>query len=124
MGRIFIVANALLLLAFLFSVIVQYNDPDPVRWMLMYGAAALACVLAFLRRERWWSVAPVGVVALLWALSLTPGVVGRVPFLQMFSAWEMQNEGVELSREMYGLLIIFVWMTVLAARAWRRGRVR
>ena len=28
---------------FVLSVLVQYNDPDPGRWVLMYGAAALIC---------------------------------------------------------------------------------
>lgn len=122
MGRPFEIANAVMLLAFAFSAVVQFNDPDPLRWVLMYGAAALACTLTFLRRERWWSVAPVGVISLLWALALVPGVVGRVPFMQMFSAWEMQNAGIEESRELYGLLIVTAWLAVLAVRAWRRGR--
>ena len=37
--------NALALAAFLFSVAVQFNDPDPLRWVAVYGAAAIVCLL-------------------------------------------------------------------------------
>ena len=122
MSTAFKVANGIMLLMFIFGAIVQFNDPDPWRWFLIYAAAAIVCILAYLRRERFWSVAIVGVVALLWGLSLSPGVVGRVPFMEMFSAWEMKDVGVEESREMYGLYIIAVWMFVVAVRDWRRKR--
>ena len=44
------VADALFLLMFVFSVVVQVNDPDPLAWMAMYGAAAIACLLSLLGR--------------------------------------------------------------------------
>ena len=122
MSPAFKIVNGIMLAMFIFGAVVQFNDPDPWRWALMYAAAAIVCVLAYLRRERWWSVAIVGVVALLWGLSFSPRVVGRVPFLEMFSAWEMKDVGVEESREMYGLYIIAVWMLVVAVRAWRRQK--
>jgi hypothetical protein len=122
MSPAFKVINGIMLLMFIFSAVVQFNDPDPVRWVLIYLAAAVVCVLAFLRRERWWSVAILGVFALVWGIALAPGVVGRVPFLEMFSAWEMKDIGVEESREMYGLYIIAAWMAVVAVRDWRRKR--
>jgi hypothetical protein len=31
---------------FLVAAAVQYNDPDPLRWMAIYGLAGLACLLA------------------------------------------------------------------------------
>jgi glucan phosphoethanolaminetransferase (alkaline phosphatase superfamily) len=110
-------ANGLMLLMFAFSVVVQVNDPDPVRWMLIYGAAALASLLAFRRGLRWWFPALIGVVALVWSASIAPRVLGQVPFRDMFAAFEMKNEGVEESREMYGLLLLGLWMVVLAARS-------
>ncbi|MDQ3996935.1 MAG: hypothetical protein M3303_07940 [Gemmatimonadota bacterium] len=57
-----------------------------------------------------------GAVALAWALTLAPRVVGGVPFREMFGALEMRTVGLEESREMYGLLIIAAWMAVLALR--------
>lgn len=114
------VVDALFLVMFLFSVIVQVNDPDPVAWMAIYGLAVFACALSLLGRLRAWVPALVGALALLWAINIAPRVVGRVPFLEMFGAFEMKDVGVEESREMYGLVLIAVWMAVLFLRL-RRG---
>ncbi len=43
--------NAPLSLYFLFAAAVQYNDPDPVHWMLLYLASAVTCILALLKRD-------------------------------------------------------------------------
>ena len=112
--KLWIAANILMLLMFLFSVAVQYNDPDPYVWMPVYGAAALMCGLELRGRLKWWYPTLVAVGTLVWAATIAPHVLGQVPFLDMFSAWEMKNTGIEESREMYGLLIVTVWMIVLA----------
>jgi hypothetical protein len=112
-------ANGLMLLLFLFSVSVQFNDPDPVRWVVIYGLAAAATGLELAGRATWWLSAPVGVVALLWAFTFIPRVGGRVPLPEMFSAWEMKNLEIEESREMYGLAIVAVWMAALTFANWR-----
>ena len=111
--------NAAMALLFLFGAVVQYNDPDPLRWMAMYVAAAVACALAMAKRLRWWFAAMIGAVALVWAASLAPAAFPNVRIPEMFAAWEMANERVEEGREMYGLLIIAIYMTVLVAA--RRG---
>lgn len=33
-------------LLFLVSAVLQYNDPDPFRWILVYGLAAAVCLLS------------------------------------------------------------------------------
>lgn len=122
MKRLWQVANALFLLMFILSVVVQYNDPDPIRWMLIYAAAAIVCLLSLTGRAPRLAALIVGAVALVWALTIVPRVVGRVNPAEMFSAWEMKNLGVEESREMYGLLLIAVWMSVIAIRAARSAQ--
>ncbi len=112
-----------MLLLFALGAAVQVNDPDPIRWFAVYALAAAACLLSLLRRLHWAFPALLGAAALAWAATIAPRVVGRVPFGDMFAAWEMRNAGVEESREMYGLLIIAAWMAVLALRA-RRGSAR
>ena len=109
-----------MLLLFTFGAAVQLTDPDPLRWIAVYALAAAACLLSLLCRLHWALPALLGAVALAWAATLAPRVVGRVPFRDMFGAFEMRNVGVEESREMYGLLIIAAWMAVLALRH-RRG---
>lgn len=103
--------------AFVMSVIVQYNDPDPMMWVLMYGAAALACFLMIKDVLQWWIYALVGTVALIWAGFLSRYVIGQVAFFDMFEAYEMKSLAVEQAREMGGLLIIALWMAVLAIRS-------
>ena len=106
-------ANWVMTAAFLFSVAVQYNDPDPIRWMLVYGLAALACVLQLRKRLVWYFPAALGAAALGWAASIAPRVIGKTTFGAMFQSWHMISEVVEEAREMGGLLIVAAWMGVL-----------
>ena len=115
-------ANAMAAMAFVFSVLVQFNDPDPLRWVVIYTLAVVACVMEFLGRGHWSVPAATGVIAGAWALSLSPEVLGRVPFVSMFGDWEMHDVGIELSREMYGLFAIMIWMAALVIAGGRRGR--
>lgn len=118
-GPLWRVADAIFLLLFAFSVVVQVNDPDPLRWIAIYGAAAIACLVG--KQLHWTVPVAIGLVALAWAVTIAPNVLGRVPFREMFQEFEMKNRGVEESREMYGLLLIAFWMAVLGHRAfWRR----
>ena len=120
--RIWRVADGLFFLMFLLSVIVQFNDPDPIRWAAIYGAAALVCLLSLIGRVTKWQPLVVGAIALVWALTIAPRVIGRVDPKSMFSAWEMKSEGIEESREMYGLLIVSFWMALVAVRAERSAK--
>ena len=110
-------ADVLFLLMFAFSVVVQLNDPDPLPWMLVYGAAALACLLSLLGKLPWQLAVVTGIIALAWAASIAPRVIGQVPFMDMFAEFEMKDIGVEESREMYGLILIGGWMSILGHRA-------
>lgn len=111
------ILTALMALYFLCAVGVQYNDPDPLRWMAIYGAAALACVLALVRRLRRWVPVGVALVAAVWAATLAPGVIGHVAPRDLFAEAGMLTPVVEEAREMLGLIIVAVWMIVLAATA-------
>jgi Transmembrane family 220, helix len=120
----FKVANSVMLAAFIFSVVVQYNDPDPIRWMLIYGLAALACILMLLGRLRWYLPAAVGATAIGWAASLAPDVIDKTTFGEMFQSFHMINTVVEEAREMGGLLIVAAWMGVLVVVSKRKGAER
>ena len=113
------VANFLMVAAFLFSVVVQYNDPDPIQWMLIYGLAAAACILSLKSRLPWKVPALIGVVALVWAATIAPDVIGKTTFAEMFQSFHMINEVVEESREMGGLLIVAFWMAALTLASYR-----
>lgn len=95
---------------FAFGAIVQFNDPDAFIWIVIYAIASGVCIFAAMRPAIRWPALLLGFITLVWGLSYAPGVIGNTPFGDMFGAWEMHNEGIEKSREMYGLLIISAWM--------------
>lgn len=114
--------NVVVAVLFAFAVAVQYNDSDPIRWMVIYGlAAVLAGMAATGRRVSRFATMAVGAVALIWGLRVGSLVYGRVVPGELVQAWEMKDERVELAREAGGLLIVGFWMTVLAIRGGRRS---
>ena len=121
-ARFWTLANGIMLLMFLFSASVQFNDPDPLRWIGIYAAAAVVCGLEIRRRAPPWAAAAVAVIALVWAASLYYRAHG-VPISSMFAEWEMKDLRIEEAREMYGLTIVAVWMIVIASVGWKRARV-
>ena len=110
--------NLLMLLMFVFSAVVQYNDPDPWIWMAIYALAALACLQELLWNDNPLLVpAVVAAIALVWAISLLPGVIGEVRISELFAEFEMKGDlMVEVAREAGGLLIVAVWMQAIVIR--------
>ena len=113
-------------LLFLLGAAVQYNDPDPLRWISIYLAASLTSFARVRGRLPWVVPAIVGLCALAWAATLAPQVLERGEFTAMFGAWEMANDNIETSREFWGLITISAWMAALAAfpQAGRAHRYR
>ena len=113
--------NAGTALLFLFAAVVQYNDPDPLRWVAIYGAACLASIMAATGRPLHPAVvAGIAAVAFIWSLAIMFQGQGGAAYRHMFDAWEMTAANVEEARESVGLLIVAAWMTALAA--WRPRR--
>jgi hypothetical protein len=104
---------------FVFAAILQYNDPDPLRWGLFYVAAAAVTVLNYFGKGARWMPLAMGSAAAAWSLAFTPEGFA-VAFPALFERWEMADSAVEEGREFYGLLITAVWMGVLTARGPRR----
>lgn len=104
---------------FAVAVAVQYNDPDPGRWMMLYGAAGVLSAWVVVRGSAPLPPAiVVGVVALVMGLAVGGSVCGRVAFSEMFQSWEMKSSMIEEAREASGLLIAAGWMAGLAIQAW------
>lgn len=95
---------------YLLSVAVQYNDPDPLRWMAMYGAAAVAAALLPSRRWAIGLALSVAAAALLWAVVLTPDIWGRVGFTDLWKKMSEKGGAVEIEREIGGLALVVAWM--------------
>lgn len=111
-------------LLFAFAAVLQYNDPDPIRWIVVYGCACvLSLVAAFRRRVPPTAAVAGGLVALVWAAWIAFGGPVASEYRHMFDAWEMKSPSVEQAREATGLTLVAAWMTVLVIRGYRRSPV-
>jgi len=111
--------NWLFCLSFLLSAVLQYNDPDPVVWILMWGVAGVACLLHGIGKLPQKLPIIVGVIALVWGFALLPGIIrtaADIRWNEVFMQASMSNITVEWVREMGGLLIIAIWMGVLVMK--------
>jgi hypothetical protein len=121
----FRVINWAMAALFLFAALLQYNDPDPVRWMVIYSAAMVITAYAAVRGSvPMFAPLLVAAVALIWGVEWSMDVPGLGTYTHMFDAWEMKNAAVEEARETGGLLIVTGWMLMLAVHGWRRTRQR
>lgn len=100
-------ASAGMVVLLVYAMAVQYNDPDPLIWVAMYGAAAGVAAAAALDRLRWPVAAVIAAVALGWAVLLATRVIGKQPLFE------------EEGREMLGLTIAGVWCAILAYASFR-----
>ena len=107
---------------FVFGATLQYNDPNPIPWVLIYLAAALPCALIAMKRSGWRLPAVVAAVAAAWCSVYVLQGAWTVPVGQMFAEWEMKNQEVLQTREMFGLGLIAVWTALLAVFARLEGK--
>lgn len=111
------IMNSIMLMAFILSAFVQYNDPDPINWIAIYGMAALTCFIFIVSTISWIVPALIGALALIWAGYLLPSLIENqdtVPLSANINFTEMKTYGTELIREIGGLLIVVCWMGVLS----------
>lgn len=116
--------NGLATCVFLFFAVVQNNDPDPLRWMAIYLAAALCCALELIGRLRWPLPAVTAVAALIWMGIWAPRVVGKVDWGHALSSSGMSSGDPreEEARETGGLVITAVWSAALVVGCVTRKR--
>ena len=113
--RWFVAVCWVLAVLFSLSVGLQANDPDPLRWMAMYGAAAVSVALLPWHREAALGAIAVGVVSAIWGAYLGRQVLGVVSPGDLFGKMTEKGGAVEVGREAAGLAIISVSMFGLAA---------
>lgn len=109
--------NVFMIVVFLLSVAVQYNDPDGILWMAVYGLAAGLSAAYFFGRLRWTWAAALAAIAAVWSVALYPRFAGRVTPAELVDAFSMKTAAIEFAREAGGLLIVVTWMAVLAFKA-------
>jgi transmembrane protein TMEM220 len=109
------IASGVMALLFFVCVGLQYNDPDPVQWMAIYGAAAFVSVM-----HAWRGQVPVAfplvvaVAAVAWGVYIASHIHGRFEWHHLAESMHAGTPQIEESRETLGLLIVAAWMIVVA----------
>jgi hypothetical protein len=113
------IAAGIMTAIFGLSVVVQFNDPDPHLWVLLYGVPAILSILAVFRIFNPMA----GLLALLYLFAfifLMPwGHLDEVP--GYVSTVHMTSQESEWAREGIGLLIAAFWMAFLAWQWYRNA---
>jgi hypothetical protein len=115
------VINIILALLFVSFVSVQFDDPDPLLWVVIYTNMVVICAWsAFRLPNRYW-IWLTGIGYLIYAIVLFPGAMDwfKSPDRSLLfdDLAKMQFPYIEETREFLGLVISLV---VLAWQQWRR----
>lgn len=89
---------------FVYAAVMQTNDPDPGPWIVMYLVAAGLSAAGAFKLVPPALTFPVVAVAVIWAATLIPASLDAG-----FSV------DAEEPRELFGLLIVAVWLAVIGA---------
>jgi len=95
------------ILFFLFA-IVQFNDPDPWAWILIYGLISGISIISSFGKYLKWSAYTVLIVSLIWMIFLFPGLwqwITQEPFDALFGSMDPSRMHIEESREFLGLFM-------------------
>lgn len=87
---------------------VQYNDPDPVLWIGLYGAGSLLLALAALGWRSRWATLAVLVAYAAVGITVLPGFVEWLlhhPGSDLTAPMSADRPHIEASREFVGLVI-------------------
>jgi hypothetical protein len=117
-NRLHTVIGILFALLFLAFAIVQYNDPDPLTWILVYGfMVVLHLVSIRMRLSVVVSLLPMG-AAIVGAFLLWPdeyiGLTGKMD----------SRPAVEFARESLGLAVCALGCAYVFVRSWMRAPKR
>jgi hypothetical protein len=109
--------NSIFLILFVVSAILQYNDPDPVLWILIYLFAAFSCYLSIRNLNYPWINLTAIVLLFSYAVFLFLDKDGVLAWLtdhqaeNIAGSMKASTPWIEETREFFGLAII---LTVLS----------
>lgn len=104
--------NAFFVVIFTISAILQYNDPDPLLWIVIYSYGSLVCLLAILGKDHNILHYAGILVFLSYALYLFFIPNGVLTWLTDYKTEEItgsmsvEKPWIEYTREFFGLLIL------------------
>jgi len=108
---------------FALSAAVQWNDPDPLRWVAFYGLACATAIAGAIGRPRFPLELATALVSLGIAAALLPAA--ETARREAFSSFHMQSPDDELARELGGAALVLAFaLAMLGRRARARVRAR
>jgi hypothetical protein len=115
------VVNFFLAVVFVLFAFVQVNDPDPVIWILIYGAMAVICVLAMFSFYPRKFLIGLLVLFVLYGLVFIPGVIEWLKQDNKSALFDeiakMRHPYIEETREFLGLFICIAVLVLQLVRA-------
>lgn len=100
--------SLILAIAFLIFAVIQFNDPDPTFWVVLYGAAATVCAMdAFGRFEESATVVVFG-ICIATAVYFAPAIaewIASPDLSELYGEMKAQKPFIEETRESFGALI-------------------
>ena len=119
------VVNFLLAVMFLIFAFVQINDPDPLIWILIYGAMAVVCVMAIFSYYPLRFLVVVLVAYLAYSAFYYKGVMEWLKQDNKADLFDdiakMEHWYIEEAREFLGLLICMIVVVIYIVRARKRS---
>ncbi len=103
------ILNFILAALFLLFAFVQINDPDPVLWILIYGAMSALSIMAIFKFYPRKVMIGLLVIFILYSFVYIPGVIEWLQQENKAALFDdvakMQHPYIEESREFLGLII-------------------
>ena len=109
-------------LVFVAAAALQWNDPDPLRWIAAYGAAAALALAALLGHVGFWPSACAALAFAGASVPLLPSLLASDA--ATYTSFEMTSTTAEEAREAIGLLICAAYAAGLAWTSRRRHATR
>lgn len=104
------IVNIILTILFALFAVVQFNDPDPIVWVIIYGTVAVISGFAAAGKYDKNVILTVIGICIIWMLTLVPGVVDWVEkgMPSITGSMKAESPHVEYLREFLGLFIMIL----------------
>ena len=110
--------SIIVFIVFILFAAVQYNDPDALRWIAIYGYVSLAALGAYFGRVPRWAIYAGMLVCLIWMGTLFKDFIHWIQMGMPSIVDEMHTTKphIELVREFLGLLLAMIGLWVVRPR--------
>jgi len=105
--------NFIFFFIFLIGGSLQFNDPDSLIWITIYFTASFFSLLFHLNINKWYFSGSFAFILSLFTIFLVLKAPSNIEWIRLFETFQMNQQTVEVGRELGGLFIITIWMYFL-----------